>query len=107
MYTKLAIIMAVIFLVTGIGVGQDAKKGKTGREEYQTSCSPCHPDGGNVIKPEKPLRGSKKLANFKTFLSWIRKPVQNMTAFSPAEISDKQAQELYDFILRASKSGWK
>jgi cytochrome c6 len=105
--TKSAIIMAVIFLSTGIGVGQDTKKGKTGREEFQTNCLPCHPDGGNAINPEKPVTGSKKLANFKTFLSWIRNPVQSMTKFPPSQISDKQARELYDYILAAAKKGWK
>jgi cytochrome c6 len=105
--TKSLIIIAVIFLVTGIGIGQDTKKGKTGREEFQTNCSSCHPDGGNVIKPEKPLQGSKKLLNFKTFLLWIRNPVKTMTKFPPSQISDKQAQALYDYILTAPKNGWK
>jgi cytochrome c6 len=99
--------MVVIFLVTGIGIAQDMQKGKTGKEEYQTNCSPCHPDGGNVIKPEKPLKGSKKLANFKTFISWIRNPLPSMTTFPASQISDKQARERYDFIITAPKNGWK
>lgn len=104
---KSAIIMAFIFMIPGIGAGQDRGKGKTGQEEFQTNCSVCHPNGGNVINPKKPMKGSEKLANFKTFLAWIRKPVQTMTSFPTSQISDKQARELYDYILRTQKSGWK
>jgi hypothetical protein len=105
--TKSAIIMAVIFLVTSMGIGQDKQKDKTGREAFQTNCSPCHPDGGNVVKPGKPMKDSKKLANFKTFLAWIRNPVQTMPTFPPSQITDEQAREMYDYILTASKNGWK
>lgn len=104
---KISIITAIVLLVAGIGMGEGIKKVKTGRDEFQTNCSPCHPDGNNVLKPEKPIKGSKKLANFKTFLSWIRNPVQPMTPFPPSQISDKQARELYDYTLAAAKNGWK
>lgn len=107
LYFKLAIIMTIILLVTGMGIGQGTGKGKTGREEFQKNCTPCHPDGGNVIKREKPMKESKKLANFNTFLAWIRNPVQTMPTFPPSQISDKQARELYDYIVRAAKNGWK
>jgi mono/diheme cytochrome c family protein len=102
-----AVLLAVILLITGISIGQDQGTAKSGREEFQANCSPCHPDGGNAIKPEKPLKSSKKLANFSVFLSWIRKPEPSMTTFPASQISDKQARELYDYIVSASKNAWK
>jgi mono/diheme cytochrome c family protein len=105
--SRSAILLAVIFLVTGAGMAQDQGTAKSGREEFQTNCSPCHPDGGNAIKPEKPLKSSRKLANFSAFLSWIRKPEPSMTTFPPSQISDKQARELYNYIVSASKNNWK
>ena len=104
---NMAIILAVILLMPCLGLGAGKEKGKTGQEEFQTNCAACHPDGGNVIKPDKPMKGSEKLADFKAFQAWIRKPVPPMTPFTTAQISDKQVRVLYDYILMASKKVWK
>ena len=107
MCIKSAIIIALIFLVTGIGLGQDTGNGMPGREEFQINCLPCHPNGNNVIRPDKPMKTSKKLTDFKLFLSWIRNPIEPMTPFPPSRISDKQAGDLYNYIVMASKNEWK
>ena len=89
------------------GFGQETAKSKTGEEEFKENCSSCHPNGGNVIKPEDTLKGSNTLKDFETFLSWIRKPVQPMPTFSASQLSEEQARQLYDYIVKASKSEWK
>ena len=62
--------------MTGTGKGkQFHKPSETGGAKiFNVNCSRCHPDGGNVVVPILPLRGSSKLADFKTFLSFIRDP---------------------------------
>jgi hypothetical protein len=71
---------------------------------YNDNCRVCHQNGGNVVNPAMPLRGSMKLASFDTFLSFIRDPRMPdgskgpMPAFSKTQISDKQAKDLYQYI---------
>ena len=96
-----------VALLSAGGFGQETVKSKIGEEEFKENCSSCHPNGGNVIKPEDTLKGSRMLKDFETFLSWIRKPVQPMPAFSASQLSEEQARQLYDYIVKASKSEWK
>jgi mono/diheme cytochrome c family protein len=108
---RIAIVLCVaavcIALLSFGGFGQASAKSKIGEEEFKKNCSSCHPKGGNVIEPEDTIKGSPKLRDFKTFLSWIRKPVQPMPTFSASQISEEQARQLYDYIVEASKSEWK
>jgi uncharacterized membrane protein len=72
---------------------------RSGYEVFLSSCSSCHPNGGNVTDPNKPLTNSPKLRDMDTFISYIRHPDGGtMPAFSPAEIADHQAEELYLYI---------
>jgi len=89
-----------------MGSGQEEKssQGTSGAEIFNANCRVCHQNGGNIINPNMPLRGSLRLADFKTFLSFIRNPKMpdgsrgSMPAFSEAQISDKHARELYQYI---------
>jgi cytochrome c553 len=102
--------------------GQEEKssQGASGAEIYNANCRVCHQNGGNVINPSLPLRGSLKLADISTFLAYIRNPKLpdgsrgSMLAFSQAQISDEQARELYQYITSpefldlksGGKGGW-
>jgi mono/diheme cytochrome c family protein len=80
-----------------------------GDQIFSSSCRVCHVNGGNVINPSLPLRGSQKLSDFKTFLSFIRNPLMPdgsrgaMPSFSESQISDKDAENLYIYFV--SKNG--
>jgi cytochrome c6 len=89
------------------GLTQDAAPGGAGEAFFKQNCMGCHPGGGNVIKPDKPLTGASQLKTFEAFLTWIRNPVQPMPTYSPAKISDEQAKKLYDYIVKQEKEGWK
>jgi hypothetical protein len=98
-----------------MGSGQDKKVEKSaetlGTKIFNANCNRCHPNGGNVILPNLPIRGSSKLSDFKTFLSFIRDPKTPdgaegvMPAFSDKQISDKRARALYQYIVSAGSSG--
>jgi mono/diheme cytochrome c family protein len=80
-----------------------------GEKIFNAYCSVCHINGGNVMDSRFPLRGSQRLATIKTFLSFIRNPRMpdgssgSMPSFSESQISDKEAENLYKYII--SKKG--
>jgi hypothetical protein len=85
------------------GSGQDKESQKTsllsaGADVFNFHCRACHQNGGNIINPNKPIRGSQKLRDFETFLAFIRNPTSPMPSFSQGTITDKQAKELYKYI---------
>lgn len=86
------------------GKGQAAsEKYKAGGQIFQTRCSGCHPSGGNVINPQMPLINAPKLKDPKAFIGYIRNPTPPMPVFTPSQISDRQAHELYDYIVNVLK----
>jgi uncharacterized membrane protein len=98
------------FTVVGLGyfggqlvytnVAQPAPQSyRAGERIFQQLCSRCHPHGGNVIKPQTPIINSTKLKDLATFKGQIRHPLPPMPAFSPAQVSDRQADELYQYIV--------
>ena len=107
----LAIYTLCFFMVVGLGYygAQLVYPGKeqttpttykAGERIFLTNCSGCHPQGGNMLKPQVPLINSPKLRDLKGFVAYIRKPIAPMPAFGPLQITDQQADELYQYIVR-------
>jgi uncharacterized membrane protein len=77
---------------------------RAGRTLFVTRCGACHPQGGNIMNPSLPVKGSADLKTFQTFLEWIRNPVRPsgkrgiMPPFPPSRISEQQAKDMYSFI---------
>jgi cytochrome c553 len=75
-----------------------------GAEIFNANCSGCHPNGGNTIIPNLPLQGAPQLADYDSFLAYIRHPTMPngspgpMPAFPPERISDEQARNLYQYL---------
>jgi uncharacterized membrane protein len=91
-------------LVYGSGSSPSLQQYKAGQKIFVANCSPCHPHGGNVIKPSLPLKGSPKLVNLETFLGFIRNPRMldgskgAMPAFSQTNVPAEEAKALYEYI---------
>jgi mono/diheme cytochrome c family protein len=97
----------------GMGQGQmmggenPSETGGAGAKIFSEHCASCHPHGGNIIVPDLPLKGSRVLANYKTFAAFIRNPKMPdgshgaMPSFGEEKISDEQARELYHYIKTA------
>ncbi len=83
---------------------------RAGGRLFAANCAACHPGGTNVVVPNLPLKGAKQLASQDTFISFIRNPVLPngtpgpMPAFSADQVSDKDAGDIYQYILA---QGWK
>lgn len=87
----------------------DAERGMTaettneGAALFQQHCAVCHPDGGNIINPEKPLHRDALKENGVTstadIVAIMRNPGPGMTTFGPDTVSDAQAEKIAEHIL--------
>jgi mono/diheme cytochrome c family protein len=96
----------------GIVYGRGAKaapaalsaKANAGAAVFANSCQACHPGGGNAVDAAYPLKSSKKLADEKSFVSFIRNPLMRdgkpgqMPAFGGDMVSDAEASGLYAYV---------
>ena len=75
-----------------------------GEALFKQHCSPCHPDGGNVINPQKTLHKKDREANgVKTaadIVGKMRNPGPGMTKFDEQTIPDADAKEIAEYVLR-------
>jgi cytochrome c6 len=81
-----------------------AAKAKTGEELFAQHCTVCHPAGGNIINPEKPLHRKNREANgIKTaedIIATMRNPGPGMNKFDEKTISDQEAQAIAEYVLK-------
>jgi mono/diheme cytochrome c family protein len=76
-----------------------------GENLFKIHCAACHPGGGNTMMPNRPLRGAPQLADFNTFVAFLRDPRLPdgsrgpMPPSSADTITDAQAKSLYHYIL--------
>ncbi len=64
---------------------------------FGTNCAACHTNGGNVVDPKKPLKGSKQLATKEQFKAVLEKPVGAMPAFPAIVANDSDLTALYNY----------
>ncbi len=79
----------------------------SGEELFKQHCAACHPDGGNIIKPQKTLH-KKDLAKdgikeWKGVVKSMRNPGTGMTKFDAKTISDKDARAIAEYVLKTFK----
>jgi mono/diheme cytochrome c family protein len=79
---------------------------EAGAALYNQTCRACHPDGGNSIKKNLPLKAAPQLVTFDTFLAYIRSPKARdgsatiMPSFHVEKLSDKQVSEIYHYVIQ-------
>ena len=74
----------------------------TGESLFKQFCAPCHPDGGNVINPNKTLHAAV-LAQYgitkaEDMIRVMRNPGPGMRRFEQATISDKDAGLIWEYL---------
>ena len=100
-------------MVFGGGPPAGSKTSAAGEKSYRANCSACHPQGGNAIMANLPIRGSDKLENFRIFEDFIRKPLLPgggkgpMPDFPLEKISPQEAKALYDYVRQEFGSAGK
>jgi hypothetical protein len=76
-----------------------------GQKIFSEICSGCHENGGNIINLNLPIKGSHKLLNYETFLSFIRDPRRPdgstgaMPAFPESRIYNDETKKLYKYLV--------
>lgn len=100
-------VSVVVVFVLGIGAAAFAEKPATtdpGEAKFIELCALCHPDGGNIINPQKTLhkkdRGAGNIKTEADIIKTMRKPGPGMTVFDAKTLSDKDAGEIAKYILK-------
>ena len=76
-----------------------------GQKIFVNNCSGCHPNGGNILFPNLPLRTAPQLKSYQTFIEFVRNPTLPngskgpMPAFTQSKLADAKAEELYSYII--------
>lgn len=115
--SKSVLILYALCTITVIGLGwfgarivygerqhPVSKTFSAGEKIFMANCNSCHRNGGNSIKPDKPLRNSDDLDDYDDFMAQIRNPEKPMPAFSPSQISDRDARELFAYLVHNFKT---
>jgi cytochrome c6 len=97
---KKNITMATVVLGVGMMSAAAFAAETSGEAIFKAKCASCHHDGGNVVKPEKTIKGIK---NSKKIITQIRKGGGGMPAFDAKAISDADAKLLADYIMKTFK----
>jgi cytochrome c6 len=111
---KTARLSLVLFLVLGFAVALFAEEARqTGEALFRQDCSPCHPDGGNILNKNKTLnRKDREKNNIRTADDIVRKmrnpgafdfhpdKWSGMKIFEENKLSDDDAKKIADYILK-------
>ena len=101
---KAAGVASIVFVAVIALRGIDAVAGGApliaGAADFAAKCASCHPDGGNIMKPEATLKGIK---SSKKIITQVRKGGGGMPAFDAKAISDADAKKLADYIIKTFK----
>jgi mono/diheme cytochrome c family protein len=117
----LSLFLALIHAVSGIlvmrpigAISNQYKAGNSvrkspeivaGQKIFIEICAGCHENGGNIITPNLPITGSSKLADYETFLSFIRDPkmpdgsIGAMRPFPESNLSNDEVKQLYNYLI--------
>jgi uncharacterized membrane protein len=78
-------------------------------ERFNKACKACHPGGGNTFKANFPLKSAPQLADFNTFLAYVRSPKARdgsqtiMPPFPADKLSDQQVKEIHQYVVQVLK----
>lgn len=102
----LLLVTAVCLAQAGCRTG-GRDSGQSGQELFLTHCSGCHPNGGNVIYPQKTLDRMTLAANGITtpagIVAKMRHPDAGMKQFDRETISDAEARRVAEYVLATFK----
>jgi cytochrome c6 len=102
---KVFALFLVAFFISVAGYATGEAKVTKGETLFEQNCSPCHPDGGNIINPaftlHKKDREAHGVKTAKDIVGKMRNPGPGMTKFNKATISDKDAKAIAEYILKS------
>ncbi len=93
----------IIAVTVAVSVGMmsvAAFAAETGEAIFKAKCASCHPDGGNIIKGKKAIKGIKDAT---IVTKKIRAGGGGMPTFDAKAISDADAKSLADYVVKTFK----
>lgn len=105
------VLLGSVLLLSLIAPGYGAKESRihrqtNGEQLYMANCEACHMSGINVIKPEKELVRSEKIATQKIFKEFISKKHGVMPPFEELANNSNNVKDLYHFVKKLKISSW-
>ncbi len=101
---KASLVVVSVAGVICLGFLPAAAAEKGGEALFKANCAVCHPDGGNIVNPAKTLHKKDRDANnvktAKDIMHRMRNPGPGMTKFDEKTVSDKDAKEIAEYILK-------
>jgi cytochrome c6 len=97
--------MVLVSLAIVLGMDSPAARAAdtSGEELFKQNCAVCHPDGGNIVNPQKTLHKKDLVANnVKTsgdVVEKMRNPGPGMLKFDSKTISDGDAKKIAEYVL--------
>jgi cytochrome c6 len=102
---RFIVVIISLSLVSLCGAGFAEEK--AGEELFKKHCALCHPNGGNIIRPEKTLlKNDLEVHGIKSpgdIVNIMRNPGKGMNKFSKDKLSDADAKKIADYILSTFK----
>lgn len=102
-----SIFVMTVCLLVAVGFAKEAVKDDLGEKLFKKHCAQCHPDGSNIVKPEKTLsakdREAHKIKTVKDIIKLMRNPGPGMVKFGEKTISEKEARAIAEYILKTFK----
>jgi mono/diheme cytochrome c family protein len=105
-----ACVLTGLFATSALFIGKHAALAaslQSGEADFKKYCEACHPYGGNVLRPTKNLSKTVRERNgIKTvndIVKLMRKPGEDMTAFNEKTLSEKDARNIAEYIVRNFK----
>lgn len=99
--------VSVCLAIPAAGLCAAEKTESKGEKLFQQHCAVCHPNGGNIIKPALTLHKKDREAHgvktAKDIVGKMRNPGPGMNRFDAKTISDKDAMEIAQYILKTYK----
>ncbi|HYQ60476.1 MAG TPA: c-type cytochrome [Desulfatiglandales bacterium] len=96
-----------VFSLLAVGFAAGSGKESKGEQLFRKHCAQCHPDGGNIIKLDKTLRGEalekNRLKTEEDIIKLMRNPGPGMVKFGESVISEKDARAIAVYILKTFK----
>jgi cytochrome c6 len=112
----MTLIVVSTLLFALISHGKEASGEKTGESLFKEHCAACHPNGSNVLNPQKTLHKKDLEANNITTAADIVRKMRNpgpfpthpqewagMRMFDERTIPDDDALKIADYILKTFK----
>jgi cytochrome c6 len=107
MKSFVTVLVMALFVCSFVSIGLAQDPPKTGKQLFEQNCSPCHPNGSNIINPaftlHKKDREAHGVKTAKDIMGKMRKPGPGMTKFDKNMISDKDAKKIAEYVMKTFK----